>query len=438
MMLFLKRFAFYITLPCMALLMIAGSSSAQSPLPDDVQVSIEAIHGQLIEWRRDLHQHPELGNREFRTSKIVADHLKSLGIEIQTEVAHTGVVGLLKGGLPGPVIALRADMDALPVTERNDLPFRSEVVTEYNGQQVGVMHACGHDTHFAILLATASVLAKHKDKIRGTIKFIFQPAEEGPPAGEEGGAELMVKENVMRNPDVDRVYGLHVNSQTDVNTITYRPGGTMASADDFRLVVKGAQAHGAYPWSSIDPIVTSAHIITAAQTIVSRNVNVTENAAVVTFGSIQGGVRSNIIPEEVVMLGTLRALSPEDRRLVHDNFKRIVNNVAEAMGATVEIQLPYTTSYPVTFNDADLVEATLPILRAVAGDENIKLRHPVTGAEDFSFFAREAPGFFFFLGGKPLDVAYEDSPSHHTPEFFIDESGLLLGVKAFVGIVMGS
>jgi len=437
MMLISMRFAFYITLPCMALLMIAGSSSAQSPLPDDVQVSIEAIHGQLIEWRRDLHQHPELGNREFRTSKIVADHLRSLGIEIQTEVAHTGVVGLLKGGLPGPVIALRADMDALPVTERNDLPFRSEVVTEYNGQQVGVMHACGHDTHVAILLATASVLAKHKDKIRGTIKFIFQPAEEGPPVGEEGGAELMVKENVMRNPDVDRVYGLHVNSQTDVNTITYRPGGTMASADDFRLVVKGVQAHGAYPWSSVDPIVTAAHIITAAQTIVSRNVNVTENAAVVTFGSVQGGVRSNIIPEEVVMLGTLRALSPEDRRLVHDNFKRIVNNVAEAMGATVEIQLPYTTSYPVTFNDANLVEATLPILRAVAGDENIKLRHPVTGAEDFSFFAREAPGFFFFLGGKPLDVAYEDSPSHHTPEFFIDESGLLLGVKAFVGIVMG-
>jgi amidohydrolase len=400
--------------------------------------SIEAIHDQLIDWRRDIHQHPELGNREFRTSKLVADHLRSLGIEVQTDIAYTGVVGLLKGDLPGPVIALRADMDALPVTERNDLPFRSQVVSEYNGQQVGVMHACGHDTHVAMLMATASVLAKHKDKIRGTVKFLFQPAEEGPPVGEEGGAELMVKEGVMRNPDVDFVFGIHVNSQTDVNTITYRPGGTMASADDFRIVVKGQQAHGAYPWSSIDPIVTSAQIITAAQTIVSRNINVTENAAVVTFGSIQGGVRSNIIPEEVVMLGTLRALSVEDRRLVHDNFRRIVNNVAEAMGATVEIQLPYTTSYPVTYNDADLVSRTLPILKAVAGEDNIKLRHPVTGAEDFSFFSREAPGFMYFLGGKPLDVPYEQSPSHHTPEFFIDESGLLLGVKSYVGIVMGS
>ena len=399
--------------------------------------SIEAIHGQLIEWRRDIHQHPELGNREFRTSKMVAEHLRSLGIEVTTEVAHTGVVGVLKGGLPGPVIALRADMDALPVTERNDLPFRSQMVSEYNGQQVGVMHACGHDTHVAMLMATASVLAKHKDQIRGTVKFLFQPAEEGPPAGEEGGAELMVKEGVMRNPDVDFVFGIHVNSQTDVNTITYRPGGTMASADDFRLVVKGQQAHGAYPWSSIDPIVTAAHIITAAQTIVSRNVNVTENAAVVTFGSIQGGVRSNIIPEEVIMLGTLRALSLDDRRLVHDNFRRIVNNVAEAMGATIELKLPYTTSYPVTFNDADLVNRTLPILRAIAGDQNIKLRHPVTGAEDFSFFGREAPGFMYFLGGKPLDVPIEKSPSHHTPEFFIDESGLLLGVKSYVGIVMG-
>lgn len=414
-----------------------GQSTSTSPIPADVMASIDAIHDQMIEWRRDIHQHPELGNREFRTSKMVADHLRSLGIEVQTEVAHTGVVGILKGGQPGPVIALRADMDALPVTERNELPFRSQVVSEYNGQQVGVMHACGHDTHVAMLMATASVLAKHKDRIKGTVKFLFQPAEEGPPVGEEGGAELMVKEGVMRNPDVDYVFGIHVNSQTDVNTITYRPGGTMASADDFRLVVKGQQAHGAYPWSSIDPVVTAAHIITAAQTIVSRNVNVTENAAVVTFGSIQGGVRSNIIPEEVVMLGTIRALSHEDRRMVHDNFKRIVNNVAEAMGASIELQLPYTTSYPVTFNDADLVNRTLPILRSVAGDDNIKLRHPVTGAEDFSFFAREAPGFMYFLGGKPLDVSVEESPSHHTPDFFIDESGLLLGVKSYVGIVMG-
>ncbi len=434
----MKKFAILCSVALFTSVMQFDSAKAQSPIPPDVMASVEAIHDQMIEWRRDIHQHPELGNREFRTSKLVADHLRSLGIEVQTDIAYTGVVGLLKGDMPGPVIALRADMDALPVTERNDLPFRSQIVSEYNGQQVGVMHACGHDTHVAMLMATASVLAQHKDKIRGSVKFLFQPAEEGPPVGEEGGAELMVKEGVMRNPDVDFVLGIHVNSQTDVNTITYRPGGTMASADDFRIVVKGQQAHGAYPWSSIDPIVTSAQIITAAQTIVSRNINVTENAAVVTFGSIQGGVRSNIIPEEVVMLGTLRALSIEDRRLVHDNFRRIVNNVAEAMGATVEIQLPYTTSYPVPYNNADLVNRTLPILKAIAGDENVKLRHPVTGAEDFSFFSREAPGFMYFLGGKPLDVPYEESPSHHTPEFFIDESGLLLGVKSYVGIVMGS
>ncbi len=417
-------------------LILTGSALAQSPIPPDVEASITAIEQKLIDWRRDFHQHPELGNREFRTSKIVADHLRTLGMEVQTEVAHTGVVGILKGGKPGPVIALRADMDGLPVTERNTLPFRSQVVGEYNGQEVGVMHACGHDTHVAILMAAAEVLVKHKDQIPGTIKFLFQPAEEGPPKGEEGGAELMVKEGVMRNPDVDRVYGLHINSQTDVNTITYRPGGTMASADDFRIVVKGRQAHGAYPWSSIDPVVTSAHIITAAQTIVSRNINVTENAAVITFGSIQGGVRSNIIPEEVVMMGTMRALSHEDRRILHDNFRRVVTNVAESMGAEVEIELPYTTQYPVTFNDLKLTEATLPVLKAVAGESNVKLRHPVTGAEDFSFFGREAPGFYFFLGGKPLDVPVDQAPSHHTPDFFIDESGLLLGVKAFVGIVL--
>ena len=427
----------WIRAAAVAFTLAAGTVCAQSPIPPEVMETILTVEKPLIEWRRDIHQHPELGNREFRTSKMVADHLLSLGIEVQTEVAHTGVVGLLKGGLPGPVVALRADMDALPVTERNDLPFRSEVVSEYNGQQVGVMHACGHDTHVAMLMATATVLAKHRDKIRGTVKFLFQPAEEGPPVGEEGGAELMVKQGVMRNPEVDFVYGIHINSQTDVNTITYRPGGTMASADDFRLVVKGQQAHGAYPWSSIDPIVTAAQIITAAQTIVSRNVNVTENAAVVTFGSIQGGVRSNIIPEEVVMLGTLRALSHDDRRLVHDRFRSIVSHVAEAMGASVELQLPYTTSYPVTYNDAALVERTLPILKGVAGEENVKLRHPVTGAEDFSFFSRESPGFMFFLGGKPKEVPYEKSPSHHTPEFYIDESGLLLGVKAYVGIVMG-
>jgi amidohydrolase len=365
---------------------------------------------------------------------LVAAHLRSLGLEVTTGVAHTGVVGVLRGGRPGPSIALRADMDALPVTEQNDLPFRSLATSEYNGQTVGVMHACGHDTHVAILMATAEVLAKHKNLIRGTVTFIFQPAEEGPPVGEEGGAELMVEQGVMTG--IDRVYGLHINSQTPINTITWRPGGIMASADDFKLVVKGKQAHGAAPWDSVDPIVVSSQIISNLQTIISRQLNVTENAGIVTIGSIHGGVRSNIIPSEVEMLGTIRALSASDRDLIHTSFRKIVNGVAESHGATVDLKLPYTTSYPVTFNNPELAEKTAALLKRVAGDANVNIRVPMTGAEDFSFYAQKAPGFFFFLGGKSPEMPLSEAPSHHTPEFVIDESGLLLGVKAFVAIAL--
>ncbi|MHA4893442.1 amidohydrolase [Pedobacter sp. PWIIR3] len=395
-----------------------------------------SIEEKVIAWRRDLHEHPELGNNEVRTAGIVAEHLKSLGIEVKTGVAKTGVVGILKGGKPGPVVALRADMDALPVTERGNLPFASKVKAVYNGQEVGVMHACGHDTHVAILMGVAEVLASMKKDIPGTIKFIFQPAEEGAPVGEEGGAELMVKEGVLDNPKVDAVFGLHINSQTPVGDITYRPGGTMAAVNDMKIVITGRQAHGAYPWSSIDPIVISSQIVNNLQTIVSRNLNVTENPGVVTIGAINGGVRSNIIPEKVEMLGTIRNFSKEDEAMFIQRVKTIVTKTAEAGGATADIKIPYSAHYPVTFNDVALTEKMLPSLQASAGADHVKLKPPVTGAEDFSFYQEKVPGLFIFLGGMPKNGDPIKAPSHHTPDFFIDESGFTLGVNTLCNLAI--
>jgi amidohydrolase len=405
-------------------------------LKQQISKKADAIEKKIIDWRRDFHEHPELGNHEFRTAKIIADHLKSLGIEVKTGVAKTGVVGILKGGKPGLVVALRADMDGLPVIERTPVPFASKVKTQFNGQDVGAMHACGHDSHMAILMGVAEVLASMKSDLKGTIKFIFQPAEEGPPFGEEGGAELMVKEGVMENPHVDAVFGLHINSQTEVGKISYRPGGTMAAVNDMKITVKGVQAHGAYPWSSVDPIVVSAQIINSLQTIVSRNLNLTENAGVVTIGSIHGGLRSNIIPEEVVMMGTVRNLSKEDENMFIDRIKTIVTKTAEAAGATAEVKIPFSVHYPVTYNDPALTAKMLPTLQAVAGKENVVLKPAVTGAEDFSFYQEKAPGLFIFLGGMPKGQDPLKAPSHHTPNFFIDESGFTLGVKALADLTV--
>ena len=357
-------------------------------------------------------------------------------MEVTTGVAKTGVVAILKGGKAGPVVALRADMDALPVIERTPLPFASKVKSIFNGQEVGVMHACGHDTHMAILMGVAELLSSIKNDIKGTVKFIFQPAEEGAPVGETGGAERMVKEGVLENPKVDVIFGLHVNSQTEVGKITYRPGGTMASINDMRIIVKGRSAHGAYPWSSIDPIVVSAQIINNLQSIVSRNLNVTENAAVVTIGSIHGGNRSNIIPEEVQMEGTLRALSNEDEKMLIERVKQVVTKTAESAGATAEAIIPFSSHYPVTFNDVALTEKMLPSLQRTAGVENVILRPAVTGAEDFSFFQQKVPGLFIFLGGMPKGSNPMTAPSHHTPDFFIDETGLSLGVKALANLTL--
>ncbi|OAQ38752.1 N-acyl-L-amino acid amidohydrolase [Pedobacter psychrophilus] len=413
-----------------------NSFSQTEAIKSQVSKKVDAIEKKIIDWRRDFHEHPELGNQEFRTSKIIAEHLKSLGIEVKTGVAKTGVVGILKGGKPGPVVALRADMDGLPVVERTPIPFASKVKTQFNGQEVGAMHACGHDSHMAILMGVAEVLSSMKSDLKGTVKFIFQPAEEGPPFGEEGGAELMVKEGVLENPHVDAIFGLHVNSQTEVGKITYRPGGTMAAVNDMKITVKGVQAHGAYPWSSVDPIVVSAQIINSLQTIVSRNLNLTENAGVVTIGSIHGGLRSNIIPEEVVMMGTVRNLSKEDENMFIDRIKTIVTKTAEAAGATAEVKIPFSVHYPVTFNDPVLTAKMLPTLEAVAGKENVLLRPAVTGAEDFSFFQEKVPGLFIFLGGMPKGKDPLKAPSHHTPDFFIDESGFTLGVKALADLTI--
>jgi amidohydrolase len=393
----------------------------------------ESLEKKLIEWRRDFHQHPELSNREFRTSAIVARHLRSLGLDVDTGIAKTGVVAVLRGAKPGPVVALRADMDALPVTERSTLPFASKVTAEYNGQQTGVMHACGHDSHIAILMAVAELLSQMKDELKGTVKFIFQPAEEGPPVGEEGGARLMVKENVLKNPDVDAIFGLHIDALLEAGKITYRTGGFYASVNDMKIVIKGKSAHGASPWNSIDPIVVAAQIINNLQTIVSRNLNVTENPGVVTIGAIHAGNRSNIIPEKVEMLGTVRALSSADEELMLRRIKSVINNTAEAMGAEAEIFLPHTIHYPVTFNDTALTLRMLPSLQKAAGKGNVSQRVPKTGAEDFSFFQEKVPGLFFNLGGKPKGST---SPAdHHTPDFHLDESGFKTGVIAFAHLV---
>ena len=386
----------------------------------------KAIEPKVIDWRRDFHQNPELSNREFNTAEKIAAHLKSLGLEVQTGVAKTGVVGILKGNKNGKVIALRADIDALPVTERNDLPFKSTVTSEFLGQEVGVMHACGHDTHTAILMGVAEILSKNKDKIKGTIKFIFQPAEEGPPPGEEGGALLMVKEGVLKNPDVDAIFGLHINSATPVGVIRYKSEGLMAAVQRFVIQVEGKQTHGSQPWKGIDPILISAKIIDGLQTIISREVDLTNEAAVISVGKITSGVRFNIIPETAEMIGTIRTLDYDMQKQITERMEEMVPAIAKAYGGTATIEIKSNTD--ITFNNPDLVVQMLPTLKRVAGKDNVQIQKAVTGGEDFSYFQNEVPGFFFFLGGMtPGNTA---SFPHHTPDFSIDENGMILGVKA--------
>ncbi len=398
-----------------------------------INAAADKIEAKTITWRRDLHEHPELGNNEVRTAKIIADHLRSLGIEVTEGVGKTGVVGVLKGGKPGPCIGLRADMDGLPVVERVDLPFASKVKSTYNGQAVGVMHACGHDTHVSILMGVAEILAGMKKDLAGTIKFVFQPAEEGPPEGEEGGAPLMIKDGVLENPHVDVMFGLHINSQTEVGKIKYRTGGIMAASDWFKIKVKGKQTHGSQPWAGIDPVVVSAQIISGLQTIVSRQTELTKNPAVISVSVINGGVRSNIIPEDVTMLGTIRTLDTGMQRIIHEKIALTASKIAEASGATAETSIDKKTL--VTYNDPSLTKKMVPSFIKAAGEENVSETEAVTGAEDFSFFAEKVPSIFFFIGGMEKGKDPKKAFPHHTPDFVLDESGMKTGVKAFCHLV---
>src|SRR5213082_964474 len=403
---------------------MTATANATPSLDQRIDESASKVESKVIACRRDIHEHPELGNREVRTSKLVADRLHALGIETRTGVAHTGVVGILKGGKPGRVVALRADMDALPVTEQVDVPFKSKVRTTYNGQEVGVMHACGHDAHVAILLGVAEVLAGIGDQIPGTIVFLFQPAEEGAPEGEEGGAELMVKEGALDNPKVDAVFGLHVTSRYPVQTIAYRPGAQMAAVDSFKIVVHGKQTHGAYPWLGVDPIVVASQIVLGLQTIPSRQVDVSLAPSIVTVGAINGGVRNNIIPDEVEMLGTIRSLAAKMRDDIQTRIKRTAEDIAHAGGATADVAI--TRGYPITYNDPALTEKMAPTLRRVAGANNVSVVNATLGAEDFSFYQQKVPGLFFWLGTRPANQTAEQAASNHSPLFYVDESGLLL------------
>jgi amidohydrolase len=424
-------------LMCVVLCLSTLYANAQvnPKLQTKVMQQAAAIEQKMIEWRRNIHQYPELSNREVKTGEKVAAHLKSLGIEVQTGVAHTGVVGILKGGKPGPVIALRADMDALPVTERNSLPFASKERTTFNGQETGVMHACGHDTHVAMLMATAEILSQNKSELKGTVKFVFQPAEEGAPAGEEGGAKLMVKEGVLENPKVDVIFGAHIQSISPLGRITYKPAGLMAASDWFKIKVYGKQAHGSAPWGGIDPIVVSAQIINSLQTIVSRSVNLTQEPAVVTVGRINAGIRENIIPEYAEMAGTIRTLDTKMQDEIHEKMRVMVTKVAESMGARAEIEIQKMT--PVTYNDPALTEKVVASLQKAAGENNVVRIPSVTGAEDFAFYQQKVPGFFFFVGACPPDKdPLKDAIGHHTPDFMIDERGMLIGLKAMLNLTL--
>ncbi len=413
---------------------LAVGPLAHADSRSDADVAAERLEHKVIEWRRDIHANPELGNREFRTSALVAKHLQQLGLEVKTGVAHTGVVGLLRGGKSGPTVALRADMDALPVTEQTDLPFASRVTTTWAGKETGVMHACGHDTHVAMLMGVAEILAGMRDDLKGNVVFIFQPAEEGPPPGEEGGAALMIKEGVMSNPKVDAVFGLHIGSSMEVGKLGYRPGPTMAAADILRITVKGRQTHGAAPWAGVDPIVVSAQIVLGLQTIVSRQIKITKEPAVLSIGSIDGGNRFNIIPEKVEMVGTIRTFDEGMRADIHERVRKTATNIAAAAGATAEVEIE--TPYSVMVNDPDLTQSMLPTLQRVAGEGNVILRDKTTGYEDFAFFAQKAPGLFVFLGGSAPGTDLSKIAYNHSPRFQIDEAALILGVRTLTHLTL--
>jgi amidohydrolase len=409
-----------------------GAQAGGSPLAREIDRRAALLETKAVAWRRDIHQNPELSNRELRTSRLVAEHLRALGIEVRTGVAKTGVVGVLRGGRPGPVVALRADMDALPVAEEVDVPFRSKVRSTYNGQEVGVMHACGHDAHVAILMSVAELLAGMRAQLPGTVKFIFQPAEEGPPPGEEGGAAMMIKEGVLENPKVDAVFGLHVFPY-EVGSIHYRPGPIMASSDRFEIIVRGRQTHGALPWNGVDPVVVASQIVIGLQTITSRQVDLIESPAVVSVGRMNAGVRYNIVPDSTVLEGTIRTFSEEMRASIHQRIKRTAESIAASAGATAEARIfPYV---PVTMNDPALTERMVPTLERVAGDK-VAIAKQTTTAEDFSLYEQKVPGLFFFLGIAPKGSDPSKVAPNHSPRFFVDEGALVPGIRAIAHLAV--
>ena len=419
-----------------AALLCSAAVPAQAAITDQqLDEAARAVAPRVIEWRRDLHQNPELGNREFRTSQKVAAHLKAIGLEVRTGVAHTGVVAVLRGGRPGPVIALRADMDALPVTERVDVPFKSTVTTDYRGEKVGVMHACGHDGHTAILMGAAEVLAARRKDLPGTILFVFQPAEEGAPEGEEGGAPLMLKEGVFGDLKPQAMFGLHLWAPVSAGQIGYRIGALLAAADTFRIVVNGRQTHGSRPWAGVDPIIAAAQIVTDMQAVVSRQTNISRWPVVVSVGAIKGGIRFNIIPDSVEMLGTIRTFDPTVRDQVIERMRRFAEHVAAANGATATLEI-LPGSDPVTVNDPDLTRRMLPALEKAAGPDNVIEIPFVTGAEDFSYFALEVPSVFFFVGSTPAGQDAEEAPANHSPLYYVDESSLDVGLRALVSLAI--
>ena len=402
---------------------------------EQVEGALNKVDDDVIAWRRDIHQHPELSNREFRTAKLVADHLRRLGLPVKTGIAHTGVTAVLKGGKPGPTVALRADMDALPVTEQVDSPFKSTVTTEYLGKKVGVMHACGHDAHVAILMGVAAALTSIKEELPGTVLFIFQPAEEGPPEGEEGGAPLMLKEGIFEDPKPDAVFGLHVAAAIPSGVIGYRSGSFMAGADSFRIEVTGRQAHGSRPWSGVDPIVAAAQIVVGLQTIISRQIDITELPAVVTVGKIDGGVRQNIIPDKVEMLGTIRTFDPKVRSDIIERMTRTAESIATSSGAQATVTLS-EAAYPPVVNDPKLTERVLPSLQRVAGSERVITVPLQTGAEDFAYYAQQIPAFFFYVGVTPSGGDMTKTPSNHSPLFYIDEPAIAVASRALMGVAV--
>jgi amidohydrolase len=424
-------------IPCLLLAPLAHAQDvADQAVTDQAAKLSAAVNAKVIAWRHDIHQHPELGNREFRTAKLVADHLRKLGLEVKTGVAHTGVVGILHGGKPGPRIAIRADMDALPVTEHNDLPFASKVTAVFRGETVGVMHACGHDSHTAMLMGVAEAMASMKKDLPGEVMFIFQPAEEGPPDNETGGASEMLAEGLFRDFKPEAIFGLHVWSTLNAGQIGYRSGPAMAASDRFHIVVKGVQTHGSRPWGGIDPIVTAADLIVTAQNIVSRRLDITRQPAVLSFGAIKGGIRYNIIPDDVDLIGTIRTFDPAMRQQIFDDLKSVSEHVAAANGATVLTEIPDTTGNPVTVNDPALTARSLPSLQRAAGAGNVVQMSLITGAEDFSYYANQVPGFFFFVGATPVGQDAATAPSNHSPKFFLDESAMALGTRAMLQVTL--